>query len=73
MKLELDKFVEYQNTSKNPYKCINVEHAMNLIPVVNLDLEIELRCFAGHCDFKIKPGLNAYEKILKELNKGNLK
>ena len=64
--MKLDPFVKYQKNSNTPYMCINEEHAMPLVAMINLDDEIELKCFVNHCDFKIKPGLDSYTKILKE-------
>lgn len=64
--MTLEPFIRYQN-SNNAYMCINIEHSMPLVALYNLDDQIELRCFVGHCDFKIKPGLNMYEKVLKAM------
>ena len=63
--MKLDPFVKYQKSDK-AYMCINSDHAMPLVAMINLDDEIELKCFVRYCDFKIKPGLNMYEKVLKE-------
>ena len=49
--------------------CYNKEHEMTLVPFVNNDLEIELKCFFPQCGFSIKPGLITYKKIIeKNLN-----
>jgi hypothetical protein len=41
---------------------------MPLVPSINIEDKIQLRCFTGDCDFKILPGLAAYETIVKELS-----
>lgn len=64
--MKLDPFVRYQRNSKDPYMCINQEHLMPLVAMINLDDEIELKCFVQFCDFKIKPGLDAYQRVMKE-------
>ena len=64
--MKLEPFIRYQN-SNQAYMCINLEHSMPLVARINLDDEIELKCFVGHCDFKIKPGVNMYDKVLKAI------
>ena len=65
--MDISIFQEYQDKSENRYMCINTDHAMPLVPYKNLDLKIELKCFVGFCDYKVIPGIAAYEKIIKEL------
>jgi hypothetical protein len=64
-KMQLAVFIKKQ-LSDDPYMCINQDHAMPLVAKINIEMEIELKCFTGYCDFKIKPGINTYEKLLKE-------
>ena len=64
--MKLEPFVKFQRDSKNPYMCINIDHLMPLVAMINLDDEIELKCFTKHCDFKIKPGLYMWDEVLKE-------
>ena len=64
--MHLEPFIKFQQNSKNPYMCINEDHLMPLVARINLDDEIELKCFTGHCDFKIKPGLVMWDEVLKE-------
>lgn len=64
--MRLDVFQKWQADPAYAYMCINLEHTMPLIAVKNLDDQIELRCFAGHCDFKIVPGINVYNKVLEK-------
>ena len=67
--MRLSVFIDYQNNSSDPYMCYNKEHEMRLVPFVNNDLEIELKCFFPQCGFSIKPGLITYKKIIeKNLN-----
>ena len=64
--MRIDVFQKMQADPESVYLCINTEHAMPLVPVKNIEDEIELRCFAGACDFKVKPGLDLYNKVLKK-------
>lgn len=66
--MDISIFKDYQEKSNKRFMCINKDHAAPLVPFRNLDLEIELKCFAGHCDYKVKPGLDTYNRIIKELN-----
>ena len=65
--MNLEVFIKYQLTDK-AFMCINKDHAMPLVPSINIEDKIQLRCFTGDCDFKILPGLAAYETIVKELS-----
>jgi len=64
--MKLEPFIRYQN-SYQAYMCINLEHTMPLVALYNLDDKVELRCFCSDCDFKITPGLNMYEKVMKAM------
>lgn len=64
--MNLEPFIKFQKQSKNPYMCINIDHLMPLVAMYNLDGKVELRCFVGHCDFKIKPGLYMWDEVCKE-------
>lgn len=63
--MNLAPFIKKQESDK-PFMCINEDHAMPLVARINLDDEIELKCFVGHCDYRLKPGLSMYDQILKE-------
>jgi len=62
--MRLEVFQKYQNESDNPFMCSNPDHEMNLVPFINNDLQIELKCFFPECSFNLKPGLTTYQKIL---------
>lgn len=64
--MQLSKYIKYQSESKTPFMCIDNLHIMPLVAVKNLDDQIELRCYTGHCDFKMIPGLDMHDRVLKE-------
>ena len=62
----LTVFQKHQNHSDKPFMCINEEHEMTLVPVMNEDRTIELKCFFSHCEFTMKPGQKTYLEILEK-------
>ena len=66
--MRLSVFVKNQVEGPNPYMCVDRDHIMPLVPYMTDNLDIELRCFVRNCNFKVIPGLDAYEKILKDLS-----
>jgi hypothetical protein len=64
--MRLAVFQKYQNESDKPFMCYNKEHEMTLVPIINDDLEIELKCFDHNCGFSLKPGFKTYKEILDE-------
>ena len=52
----------------DPILCINKDHLSYMVPHWNpLEERTEFRCFVGHCDFKIIPGLDMYNKMMKQV------
>ncbi len=62
----LTVFQKHQNESDEPFVCINKEHEMTLIPIMNEDRTIKLKCFFPNCEFTMKPGQKTYLKILEK-------
>ena len=44
--------------------CIYPEHEPTLVPLINNNLEIELKCFFPNCEYKMIPGLDRYKEII---------
>jgi hypothetical protein len=63
--MDLEVFIRCQQ-SEHAFMCINQEHSMPLVAKYDLDRKVELKCFDGHCDFIIRPGLKMYEDLLKQ-------
>ena len=52
----------------NPILCINQEHSAPMVAFWNpIEERSEFRCFVGHCDYKIIPGLKMYEDMMKQV------
>lgn len=66
--MKLSVFIKNQVEGSNPFMCIDKEHAMPLVPFMTEELNVELKCFVNNCGFKIIPGLDSYEKILKDFS-----
>ena len=67
--MKLSVFTKYQKESENPIMCLDLDHAMPLVPFMTDDLIIELRCFVPGCEYKVIPGLLRYQEILdKQIN-----
>lgn len=64
--MKLNVFQKYQQESDKPFMCIDSAHEMTLVPIINDDLIIELKCFFPHCEFSMKPGYQTYLKILEK-------
>jgi len=62
----LKVFLKHQDESDKPFMCINTEHEMALVPIINEDRTIELKCFFPHCEFTMRPGQKTYLKILEK-------
>ena len=67
-KMRLSVFTKYQNESDKPFMCYKEDHSMPLVPIMNEDLSIELKCFVDKCGFSIKPGLLRYKEIVDKNN-----
>ena len=65
--MKLSVFIKNQVEGPKPFLCVDKDHAMPLVPFMTEELNVELRCFVPKCDFKISPGLDTYDKILKDL------
>lgn len=46
--------------------CFNPDHEMTLVPLINDNLIVELKCFFPDCGFSLKPGYETYLKLIKE-------
>ena len=56
----------------DPILCINKDHLPYMIPHWNiLEERTEWRCFVDYCDFKIIPGLDMYNKMMKQIYDNN--
>lgn len=52
----------------DPILCINKDHLTYMVPFFNpLEERTEWRCFNGMCDYKIIPGSDMYEKMMKQV------
>ena len=46
--------------------CMNNEHEMTLVPMMDTDRNIELKCLFPNCDYKMRPGQKTYLEILEK-------
>lgn len=67
-KMRLSVFTQYQNESDEPFMCYKEDHSMPLVPIMNNDLTISLKCFVDKCGFNLNPGLATYNEIQKKLS-----
>jgi hypothetical protein len=66
--MRLSVFIKHQNNSDRPIMCMNKEHEMPLVPMVNNTLSIELKCFVPGCNYTILPGFLTYQELLDKQN-----
>ena len=53
----------------NPIRCINVGHDAPMVAYWNsLEERSEFRCYVGFCDYKIIPGLDMYDRMIKQID-----
>lgn len=64
--MRLSVFQKHQNESTKPFMCFNPDHEMTLVPLINDNLIVELKCFFPHCEFTMKPGQKTYLEILEK-------
>ncbi len=64
--MRLSIFQKHQNESTKPFMCFNPDHEMTLVPLINDNLIVELKCFFPDCGFSLKPGYETYLKLIKE-------
>ena len=62
----LTVFQKHQNHSDKPFMCMNNEHEMTLVPMMDTDRNIELKCLFPNCDYKMRPGQKTYLEILEK-------
>ena len=62
--MKLSVFTKDQRESNKPFMCIYPEHEPTLVPLINNNLEIELKCFFPNCEYKMIPGLDRYKEII---------
>lgn len=65
--MRLSVFKRWQEESKDPFMCFNSDHSMPLVPFMNENLIVELKCFVNGCNYKYIPGLLKYEEIQDRL------
>ena len=64
--MRLSVFQKHQNESTKPFMCFNPDHEMTLVPLINDNLIVELKCFFPNCEFTMKPGQKTYLEILEK-------
>ena len=54
----------------DPILCINKDHLTYMAPYWNsYDSQTELKCLTPECEYKIIPGINLYEKMIRDIER----
>jgi hypothetical protein len=63
--MKIQVFSTYQMNSSKPLVCYNKDHIAPLMTTLDENDEVILYCI--ECDYKLHPGLNLYDDLIKKV------